>query len=316
MRRWLLTVAASLAILALLWRAIDLHAIASALRSARPGWVLAGLAMVAPLTVVTAWRFCLLSRTDLSLPASLRLILAASTLNLALPSKMGDIAKAWVLHRRYGFAGERALALVVFEKMIDLGALLAWGVAALCVTARSSAALIAAGVLAVVLAVLLVALSPARAGPAVLQRASEALPRRMRPGVERFALQWAELTRWFWSDRWLGLLVALVSLALWAAHLTQVWLLARAIGPNVPWAPSLAAAALAILAGLMPFTVAGIGTRDAAIVVLFSPWLSAAGGAALGVLATSRYLVPALAGLPFASVFWTSRRSRAGLRGA
>jgi uncharacterized membrane protein YbhN (UPF0104 family) len=55
---------------------------------------------------------------------------------------------------------------------------------------------------------------------------------------------------------------------------------------------------LAILVGLLPFTFAGIGTRDAAIVFFYRSFLSAPVAAALGLLFTLRYLVPALAGLP------------------
>ena len=73
----------------------------------------------------------LVRQSDLGIGEATRLSLAASTLNLALPSKMGDVAKAWVLVYRHRFAGERALSLVVFEKMLDMASLLAWGVPAL-----------------------------------------------------------------------------------------------------------------------------------------------------------------------------------------
>ena len=68
------------------------------------------------------------------------------------------------------------------------------------------------------------------------------------------------------------------------------------------WAPpviSFALAPLAILAGLLPLTFAGVGTRDAALVALYAPYFSAATGAALGLLCTSRYFLPAIGGLPF-----------------
>ncbi|MEL6788790.1 MAG: UPF0104 family protein, partial [Cyanobacteria bacterium J06607_15] len=44
---------------------------------------------------------------------------------------------------------------------------------------------------------------------------------------------------------------------------------------------------------------AGIGTRDAAIIYFYQDYLSEATGAALGLLCTSRYFIPALIGLPF-----------------
>ena len=52
----------------------------------------------------------------------------------------------------------------------------------------------------------------------------------------------------------------------------------------------------AICAGLYP-NVAGVGTRDAALIVLFAPYLDAPTAAVLGILCTLRYLIPGLAGL-------------------
>lgn len=72
-----------------------------------------------------------------------------------------------------------------------------------------------------------------------------------------------------------------------------------ALRTSVPLIESLALSPLAILAGLIPLTFAGIGTRDAALVFLYAAFLSAPEAAALGLLCTARYFLPALAGLPF-----------------
>ena len=53
------------------------------------------------------------------------------------------------------------------------------------------------------------------------------------------------------------------------------------------------------LAGLLPLTFAGVGTRDAALVLLYQPYFSTPTAVALGILCTLRYLLPAVAGLPF-----------------
>ena len=47
-------------------------------------------------------------------------------LNLVLPSKMGDIAKAWFMRDRGHLGGSLALSLVVFEKTCDMLSLLLW----------------------------------------------------------------------------------------------------------------------------------------------------------------------------------------------
>jgi uncharacterized membrane protein YbhN (UPF0104 family) len=74
----------------------------------------------------------------------------------------------------------------------------------------------------------------------------------------------------------------------------------------VPFLDNLALAPLAILAGLIPLTFAGVGTRDAAVVGLYAPYLAPAAGAALGLLFTSRYFLPAIMGLPFVHRYLTA----------
>jgi glycosyltransferase 2 family protein len=298
----------SLVLLAIIWWQVDVDAIAAATAAADPWWLAAGLATVVPLTLVTAARFGMLSRTRLGLWTSTRLILGASTLNLVLPSKLGDVAKGWVLTRRHGFDPKLAVALVVMERSLDMAALLFWGVLALLWVGRADPWLwLAAAGIGAGLGLLLVLLSPGR-----LASGAIALIGRIAPGgagrwIQGFSEEWRGAVRWFWADRRRAAGVWGVSLAIWGGHLAQFWLFAQALGP-VPFLDNMAFATLAILAGLLPFTMAGIGTRDAAILFLYAPWLSAGQAAVLGVLATLRYLLPAIAGLPFMGDYLDRKR--------
>ena len=65
-------------------------------------------------------------RDQLGFGEANKLILVASTLNLILPSKMGDIAKAWFMKERGHLHGSLAFSLVVFEKTCDMLSLLVW----------------------------------------------------------------------------------------------------------------------------------------------------------------------------------------------
>lgn len=303
----------SAAIIALLWWRIDVEAILAAMRRADAAWLAAGLGMVVPLTLATAWRFGLIAREPLGIGTTTRLILSASTLNLFLPSKMGDIAKAWVLTGRYGMDGRQALAVVVLEKALDMAALLAWGVLALLWIADGRALLLLAA-LAVGggLALLLVLLSPLPLAGALFAALARVLPGKLGRAASGFAERWGETVAWFWRSPRRALGVIAVSLALWAGHLAQFWLFVRALGAGVPFVDNMAFATLSILVGLAPFTVAGIGTRDAAIVFFYAAWLSPGAAAVLGVLATTRYLMPALAGLPFLRDYWPRRDAARG----
>jgi uncharacterized membrane protein YbhN (UPF0104 family) len=63
---------------------------------------------------------------------------------------------------------------------------------------------------------------------------------------------------------------------------------------------------------LLPLTLAGIGTRDAALILFYRPYLNAPTAAALGILCTMRYVLPALGGLPFLSSYLPSLRPAKG----
>lgn len=291
----------SLALLALIWWQVDVDVILAATAAADPWWLAAGLATIVPLTLVTAQRFRMLCRTPISLSEAGRLILGASTLNLVLPSKMGDVAKGVVLTGRHGFGTKLAVALVVMERSLDMAALLFWGVLALLwVGVDQPLYLLAAAGVAALLVTLIVLLSPGPRAAALIALIGRRAPGKSGRWITGFADEWQAGTQWLWAEPTRAVKVVAVSLAIWGGHLAQFWLFARALGP-VPFLDNMAFATLAILAGLLPFTMAGIGTRDAAILFLYREFLSPGQAAVLGVLATLRYLLPALAGLPFMS---------------
>jgi glycosyltransferase 2 family protein len=310
MKKRLISLVVSGAILALLWRSVDPAAIWAAAQQTAPGWFWGAVAFTIPLTLATAWRFVALSSGSVGAGEALRLILAASTLNMVLPSKMGDLAKAWILRRDGTMSGGRALALVVLEKLLDLWSLVMVGAIALTITRPALPGGEASLVVALVvlwggaIGLLLPMLAGRRAlAPLLLVTRRFA---KLHDKLSALLGDWDDLIRWFWASPARALVMLAGSLLLWVGHMVQIWLFASAIG-DAPLGLTMAFAVIAILAGLLPFTFAGVGTRDAALVVLFAPYLGAGGAALLGLCATLRYLIPALAGLPFVSAFWQAR---------
>ena len=112
--------------------------------------------------------------------------------------------------------------------------------------------------------------------------------------------------RYFWSSKARLAKVTLMSVFIWFLHLLQIWMFILALRAYAPFLANLALSPLAILAGLLPLTFAGVGTRDAALVLFYAPFFAAPTAAALGLLCTARYLLPALGGLPFASRYLTA----------
>ena len=103
----------------------------------------------------------------------------------------------------------------------------------------------------------------------------------------------------FWASKRQLAKVVFTSVFIWFLHLLQIWMFILALKAWTPFLSNLALSPLAILAGLLPLTFAGVGTRDAALVLFYAPFFDAPTAAALGVLCTGRYFLPALGGLPF-----------------
>ena len=302
MKKKLISVSVSLTILGVIYWHVDMRAIGAVLAQSDPLLTVLGLGMLIPIVLLTAWRLSLLvpSGKKIPLAESLRLILSAAVLNMVLPSKMGDLAKSVFMTQRHGLSGSLALSLVVFEKSCDMLALLAWCVFGLVFYAGNNLfvwimALLVGGGLVFGIAMLI----SMRFAKLFFLLLEHLLPEKMGSKVISLQDSWAEMNHYIWQERRRFLWIFLFSLFLWFLNLTQMWVFILALQAQVPFITNLALVPLAILVGLIPMTFAGIGTRDAAFIALFSPYFNAATGAALGIFGTLRYIIPAMAGLPF-----------------
>ena len=74
-----------------------------------------------------------------------------------------------------------------------------------------------------------------------------------------------------------------------------------ALGLKIDFMIILAIVPLGIIVGMIPITIAGIGTRDAAFIYLFKDIVPSHVMIAFGMIFSLRYIIPALVGLP---LFW------------
>jgi uncharacterized protein (TIRG00374 family) len=307
----LISIAVSLSILAFLYWKIDFQGLLEVFQNCNPWWMAVSLGMVVPLTLLTAWRLQQLmpSQSTLGFGEANRLILAASVLNMVLPSKMGDIAKAYFMKERGHLDGALSLSLVVFEKACDLLSLLLWCAFGLALYPQKDWLfwLMAMSVVAGLgLGILL--LSSAQFAQLFFAFAKTIAPRKLRRKLEKLRFSWGEMHRYFWSDKTQLFKITATSVFIWFLHLLQIWFFILALKAWTPFIANLALSPLAILAGLLPLTFAGVGTRDAALVAFYQPYFAAPTAAALGLLCTSRYFLPALGGLPFLGYYLSTLR--------
>lgn len=307
----LISIVVSLTILAIIYTRIDFSGLIEVFLDCHVVWMIVSLAMVIPITGFTAWRLqqLLPPQATIGLWEANKLILAASVLNMVLPSKMGDIAKAYFMRERGNLSGSLSLSIVVFEKACDMLSLLLWCAFGLLLYPRKDAffAVMTVGIVGG-LTVGLLLLSSRAFAQMFFRLARRLTPRKISLKLETLQTSWGEMHGYFWSDRAQLLKIALTSIFVWFLHLLQIWFFILALNAWVNPIINLALSPLAILAGLLPLTFAGVGTRDAALIALYEPYFSAATGAALGLLCTSRYVLPAIGGLPFLNQYLSTVR--------
>ncbi|MEB3882598.1 lysylphosphatidylglycerol synthase transmembrane domain-containing protein [Lyngbya sp. CCY1209] len=305
----LISIAVSVIILSIIYSKIDLRGLAEIFRNSDRFWMPVSLGLVIPITMFTAWRLQQLvpQGTGFGFGEANRLILAASVLNMVLPSKMGDIAKAYFIRERGYLSGSLSLSLVVFEKSCDLLSLLLWCVFGLLLYPQKDPLFwtMTVGVVAG-LAVGLSILGSRQFADIFFRFSRKIAPNKISDKLQKLQVSWGEMHDYFWSDKRQLIKIAVTSIFIWFLHLLQIWFFILALKAWAPFLASLALSPLAILAGLLPLTFAGVGTRDAALVIFYEPYFDATVAAALGLLCTARYFLPAIGGLPFLGQYLTA----------
>lgn len=300
--RKLLSLLFSMVILFLIYQKVDMGRLAIVLGKSDKPWLCISLLMVIPITMLTVARFRTIAPPDarVSFAEGMRLILAGSSLNMILPSKMGDLAKAYFMQKKRSVASPLAYALVVYEKASDLLALLVWCLIGLIVYAGDDVQyLIATMIIAAMLVVGVSMLSSQKVAKLAFWLFSKVVFDKFHDTLAIFQATWEEVVTYATGNKVTTLRIAAASLLIWFLHLLQIWFFIIALRAHVPFLTSLMLSPLAILAGLLPLTFAGIGTRDVALISLYLPYFDKSTGAALGILCTMRYIIPALLGLPF-----------------
>ena len=300
--RLLISIGVSVVILGVIYWKIDVSKIMDALAQTDGPMFAGAISILIPTTLLSALRFRMLLHDDnkATLAVAVKLILAAGTMNLVLPSKMGDVLKSIFMRQALDMRGSLAVSVVVFEKACDFLGLLVWCLLGLIVYAGDVQLFaLFAGAIGCGLTFGVLMLSSLSFADWFLRLASKLAPSSLTEKFNHLRKSWAEVHAFFWRSRRDVLNIVGMTLLIWFLHLLQIWMMATALHATAPFLVSLGLSSLAILAGLVPLTMAGVGTRDAATIFLFAPFMPASAGAALGLMLTLRYLLPGLAGLPF-----------------
>lgn len=316
----LLALLATVAILGCIYARVDRHALAANIAHTRGTWFALALLMFVPQIIAMAyrWKRMVSVIVPISMAECVSLILASQTMNLVFPSKMGDLSKAVFLKTSGQLDLKRSASIVVFEKMLDVAALsvlMLIGVVLLFGRGQASgierhAAIIAGviGIIAVAVVTALYFIDPAKLpGFPMLMELLSKSPRLAKiRGLFETAHQVVVLLQSRGARR--GEIVAL-SGAIWILHMVQIYFFFLSMNAPAAISHFLSLVPLAIFIGLLPVSIAGFGTRDAALIYFFKNDFAPAVMVGTALYVNLRYIVPAIIGIPFLNRYITGARS-------
>ena len=298
----LASAAISLTILCLLYRKLDLSAIFGVLSTSSPMWLLVSVGMIIPITLANALRFRWVSASgntgdrQIAYVDAVAMTVVSNAMNLFLPAKLGDLAKSHFLFESQKTPIGVAVSVIVFERLCDAFAISSW-----CLLAWLSGV---GGEKLEPVVVPAIGLWCISAGflftGSIASKLLEKLQTfrlfRGREKLKSLAQGWPDLHRALGPRvKW----IVLFSIGFWLLHLTQIWMFTVAVRASVPFTAGLALSPVVLLCGLVPFTLGGVGPRDAATIYLFAEYMAPEPAAAVGLLMITRALLPALAAIPF-----------------
>jgi len=300
----LLAAVVSLVILFLIYQQIDLAAMIDVLAASNKVWLILSIFMIIPITMLSAVRLRWVATRQYR-PSNIdafRLTVIANALNLFLPAKLGDLAKSHFFHKEQTAPIGVSISIIVYERVCDL-----FAVCCLCLLgwcAANDEIKLAPLLLLTALAGWILTVSflcSAKLSDSMFTKFSEIEVVKKRDRLLQLISGWPTHSKALGKAS-IGL--CLYSLALWFLHLVQLWAFTVSVEAEVPFAIGLTLFPFVLLCSMVPFTLAGIGPRDAAIVYFFSAYMSTEAAGAVGLLTITRGIIPSVLALPFLPRFF------------
>lgn len=241
----------------ILGRLVNLTAALSALASAQWDWAAAAIFMTLLAPVIVAVKLWFVLKI-IDYPASVArcwsAVLAAVTLNAVLPGRGGDLVRAAFLAEGPGTLG-LLVGAVMLERFVDVFTL---GLSSLLASIGGDAG--------VVPWIATLACAAAVGAVGVMSLGHKL------PFKADLAERVGRSARQMFRKPGLALALVLVSLASWVNNVVVMGFCLRAVGAELPVVAVARATPIAILAGILPVSVSGIGTRDTALLLLLSDY--------------------------------------------
>lgn len=247
------------------------------------------------------WKLIIKQSCFITTKKALRLTLMGLTFSSVTPSRIGDLTKAHYLKKEGLLNLKKGVSSVFLEKALDFLTLCFLSLMGLYILGLTPITTPIAILLLVFITLAFLLYLAVFRGGSVLKRLLGFLMRRERIGnmikdsyslLNEVRANKTNLTK-----------IILISITIWIIYLLQFYLFFLAFSYLPPIETILALVPIAILVGMIPITVAGMGTRESALIILFTNYIAAIPVPlvlGVGLLSSLRYWISALFGLPFA----------------
>ena len=241
---------------------VDIHAIFSTIGNANPWPLLAAviLSIIMVLLKTLRWRTLLKAqKIEYKLRDAFPAYLASCYLGLVTPGKLGDMSRALYLRNDLHLPVGKALSSVILDRLFDLYILILIASYGLFILTPLEGNLALYGIILTVILIIPALALNKRSGKVL-----GGIVSRFKPQIDQFYSGISMLT----TSKLV--LPSAITIIAYAICFTQYYLLTLALGLSISFFTLMAYMAIVSLVELMPISIAGLGTRDATLIALFS----------------------------------------------
>ena len=289
----------SAGILFLLYSRIEVDRLIETFSKISPFYCLLILLTFVVIYILLAWRWKIMVSPPLRVTflECFKVVAASGALSIVIPAKLGAFSKIYFMNRLDAMNTKQGVSVVIYEKLSDLSAMSLVFIIGCLLNNRYDPLIATALIMAVIFLFCFALLH----GVNIFEKPLfKSLNRFRRIGK---LVEYAKVVHLFRQDPEISneriVRINLLTLLLWIVHTAQIIFFFYALNLDLPIIMICSYMFCAIFIGLLPISIAGIGTRDLAIVYLFKGIITYTEAISIGILCTLRYIVPALFGLPF-----------------
>jgi len=298
----LISLGITIAILIVIYGRVNFADLVKIAFNLRPIYLFFALVLFGIHFILAGWRWTIIVRPhcSISISESMQFIFACSPLNLFLPAKSGSFAKAFFMKEKGYLDSKPVFSMVFYERFSDVAALSFIFVFSFLLTPNVNvltiAVLVATSFFLILYLGIHVATMTFLKQKILLAKYEKVRVVRILYGALNTVFDYITQVK---KQKKRLLMINFISVMIWANSIIQFVFFFKMLRFQVPISTIFLNIPCAIFIGLLPISISGIGTRDAAIIYLFKGFLSYNEAVSIGILSVFRYVLPALIGLGF-----------------